>query len=87
MDVTTDYAFVRSYDLLDKPDLGAQFFALVRGVGPVFWAFQQFTFMPSLVIKVPPWLANKASEPIAQVNRLKSVNAFFLNLIRTLPVL
>ena len=73
MDVITDYAFNRSYNLLQKRDLGAQFFALVRGVGPVFWIFQQLTFMPSFVIKVPPWLANKASKPLAQVNRLKSV--------------
>src|SRR2546421_11656539 len=31
VDVITDYAFGESYDLMDKKDLGAEFFAMVSG--------------------------------------------------------
>ncbi len=73
VDVITDYAFNRSYDLFDLPDLGIRFFELVRGVGPVFWVFQQFTSVVPLALKIPPWLAPKLSEPLGQVVRLKMV--------------
>jgi cytochrome P450 len=34
IDVVTGYAFGESYNLLDKDDIGLEFFAMVQGVGP-----------------------------------------------------
>ena len=41
VDVISDFAFDKSYDLLDKPDTGAYFFRMVRGLGPAWYTFQQ----------------------------------------------
>jgi len=37
VDVITDYGFNKCYDLLDEPDLGLNFFAMVQGIGPAMW--------------------------------------------------
>lgn len=34
VDVITEYAFGSCYNLMDKEDLGAEFFAMVSGIGP-----------------------------------------------------
>jgi cytochrome P450 len=73
VDVASDYAFGTSYDLLESPDLGAQFFKLTRGLGPSIWIFQQF---PALLIlnKLPPWVLEKMDESLAQIGKLQEVN-------------
>lgn len=78
VDVITDYAFDRSYNLLDTPDLGANFFALVRGVGPAMWMFQQFPSLQQLALKTPPWLAPYLSEPLGHVTKMQMVSSNLL---------
>lgn len=34
VDVITEYAFGSCYNLMNKEDLGAEFFAMVSGIGP-----------------------------------------------------
>lgn len=75
VDVITDYAFDKCYNLLDSPDLGAHFFALVRGVGPAMWVFQQFPSLQRLALKTPPWLAPWLSEPLGHVTKMQTVRA------------
>ncbi|KAJ9659114.1 hypothetical protein H2201_007516 [Coniosporium apollinis] len=67
VDVISDYAFNKSYDLLDSPDLGAHFFAMARGVGPAMYVFQQFPSLQRLAMKIPPWLAPMLSRPLGYV--------------------
>ncbi|KAL1647796.1 hypothetical protein SLS58_002597 [Diplodia intermedia] len=71
VDVITDYAFDKCYNLLDTSDLGAHFFALVRGVGPAMWVFQQFPSLQRLALKTPAWLAPYISEPLGHVTKMQ----------------
>ncbi|GME38129.1 Benzoate 4-monooxygenase cytochrome p450 protein [Neofusicoccum parvum] len=73
VDVITDYAFDRSYNLLDTPDFGKKFFALVRGIGAAMWVFQQLPSLQRLALKTPPWLAPYLSEPLGQVTKLQMI--------------
>ncbi|KAK3044690.1 hypothetical protein LTS18_000614, partial [Coniosporium uncinatum] len=71
VDVITDYAFDKSFDLLDSPDLGAEFFKMVRGVGPAMWFFQQFPSMIPVGLATPPWLAPYLSPALGHVTNLQ----------------
>jgi cytochrome P450 len=53
VDVISEYAFNQSYALLDSPDLGANFFAMVRGIGPAMWFFQQFPPLKDVALTIP----------------------------------
>jgi hypothetical protein len=53
VDVISKYAFDRSYNLLDTPDLGAYFFRMVRGIGPAMWFFQQFPSLRDVALTMP----------------------------------
>jgi hypothetical protein len=74
VDVITDYAFDNCFNLLDSPNLGADFFNLLRGMVPVFWIFQQFPFMQKLSTILPPWLLIKMSPEMARFVQLQLVN-------------
>jgi cytochrome P450 len=39
LDVITEYAFGQSYNLLDKDDIGLEFFKMVQGLGPAMVDF------------------------------------------------
>ena len=71
IDVISDFAFNRSYNLLDSDDLGAQFFELTGGVGPAMWVFQQFPFLRELSLSIPAWLAPHLSKPLGKVIELQ----------------
>lgn len=64
VDVLTDYAFGKSYDLLESPDLGAHFFKLTRGLSPSIWMFQRFPFF-LILNKLPPWVLEKMDDSLA----------------------
>jgi hypothetical protein len=63
IDVITDFAFNKRYNLLDRSDLGRQFFLMVRGIGPALWLFQQWPEL-SVMKMLPPWLLKKMSPPL-----------------------
>jgi cytochrome P450 len=67
MDVISEYAFNKSYDFLEKEDLGSYFFRMARGIGPALWAFQQLPSVQAAALKIPPWLAPYLSEPLGKV--------------------
>ena len=71
IDVISDFAFNKSFDFLEKDDLGAYFFRMVRGVGPAMWTFQQFPSLQAAALKMPPWLAPYLSEPLANVMNMQ----------------
>jgi hypothetical protein len=73
IDVITDYGFNKCYNLLDSPDLGRNFFLMVRGIGPALWIFQQWPEL-SVAKKLPPWMLKKMSPPLAQVLNLQEVS-------------
>jgi cytochrome P450 len=66
VDVITQYMFNKSYALLDAPDLGTNFFELVRGIGPALWVFQQWPEM-SIMNRLPQWMLKKMSPPLAHI--------------------
>jgi hypothetical protein len=71
VDVITDYAFGESYDLMDKKDLGAEFFAMVSGIGPTMWFFQQWPGIQKLVLALPPALVKMMKAPLKQTINLR----------------
>jgi cytochrome P450 len=73
VDVITDYAFDSCYNLLDRQDFGVDFFAMVRGLGPAFWFFQQWPFTQSLAYKIPLWLAKILSQPLGSFLQMQAV--------------
>ena len=72
IDVITEYMFNKCYDLLDAPDLGTNFFELVRGIGPALWVFQQWPEL-SIMNGLPSWMLKKMSPPLAQILNLQEV--------------
>lgn len=71
IDVISDFAFNRSYDFLDRDDLGAYFFRIVRGIGPAMWLFQQLPSFQAAALRVPPWLMPYLSGPLGHVMRMQ----------------
>jgi cytochrome P450 len=67
VDVISDYGFGKSYDFLDAPDLGKNFFEMVQGLGPVMWIFQQFPFLRSFAPHTPKWFAEIVSAPLSHM--------------------
>lgn len=72
IDVITEYMFNKCYDLLDAPDLGKNFFEMVRGIGPALWVFQQWPEL-SIMNGLPPLILRKMSPPLAQILDLQEV--------------
>lgn len=72
IDVITEYAFNKCYDLLDTPDLGRHFFLMVRQIGPSVWLFRQFPQL-QIVNSLPVWMLEKMSPPVAQLLALQKV--------------
>lgn len=73
VDVITDYAFDDCHNLLDRPNFGEDFFAMVRGLGPAFWFFQQWPFIQPLALKTPMWLAKFMSKPLGSFMQMQAV--------------
>lgn len=67
VDVISDFAFDKSYNLLEKEDVGAYFFRMVRGLGPAMYVFQQFPSFQAVALSTPPWLAPFLSEALGCV--------------------
>ena len=74
IDVITDYAFGKSYGLLDQPDLGLKFFTLVHKIGPAAWVFRQWPWLKPLAMTVPKPIIKVLSEPIGQVRDMQTVS-------------
>ena len=53
VDVITDYAFGESYELLEREDLGKEFFDMTNGLGPSWWVFQQFPAVQKFALSLP----------------------------------
>jgi len=73
IDVITDFAFGKSYNLLEKPDLGLQFFTMIHKLGPAAWFFRQWPWMRSIVFAAPEKIIRLVSEPLREVFDMKEV--------------
>ena len=82
VDVITDYAFNQCYNLLDLPDLGLEFFAMVQGIGPMMWVFQQWPLLQRIALAIPPHIAKQMSPPMKQVLNLQEVFCHVFSLLR-----
>jgi cytochrome P450 len=71
IDVITEYAFDKGWDLLDSPDFGVEFFRLVGGIGPAFHIFQQIPFMQKYAYAIPPSIAVHLGGSFKQVTALQ----------------
>ncbi|KAH7395782.1 cytochrome P450 monooxygenase-like protein [Cadophora sp. MPI-SDFR-AT-0126] len=71
VDVITEYAFGACYNLMDKEDLGAEFFAMVSGIGPCMWVFQQWPLLAKIVVALPPDLVKHINGPLKQMMNLR----------------
>ncbi|RDW56886.1 hypothetical protein BP5796_12953 [Coleophoma crateriformis] len=66
VDVISDYAFGESYSLLDRDDLGREFFELTGGIGPTWWVFQQWPALQAFALSLPLSVAKAMSKPLKQ---------------------
>jgi cytochrome P450 len=82
VDVITEYSFDKSYDLLDVPDFGAHFFKMVRGIGPAFWAFQQFPGLVKYIRAIPPHITKHFGGVMNQVIGLQQEGVVQLNEVK-----
>jgi cytochrome P450 len=73
VDVISDYAFGESYELLDREDLGREFFESGAGLGPSWWFFQQFPAMQTFALSLPSPMAKAMSKPLKQLLDLLEV--------------
>ena len=73
VDIITDYAFGDCYHLLDRPDLGTEFFRMVAGLGPMMWFFMQFPTVQKIALSLPPAVSKAMSPPLKQVLNLQEV--------------
>ncbi|CZS93103.1 uncharacterized protein RCO7_07846 [Rhynchosporium graminicola] len=71
VDVIADLAFGSCYDLMDKNDLGAEFFEMVRGIGPCLWIFQQWPVLAKIVVALPPSIVKRLNGPLKQMMNLR----------------
>jgi hypothetical protein len=79
VDIFTDYAFGNCYNLLDRLDLGLDFFAMVQGIGPMMWIFFQWPALQKILLSIPPAIAMRMSPPLKQVLDLQAVfNPYYL---------
>ena len=74
IDVITEYASGKSYDLLDQPDLGLQFFTLVHKIRPAAWVSRQWPWLKPFAMMVPEPIMKISSEPIGQVRDMQTVS-------------
>lgn len=74
IDVITQYAFGKSYDLLKKDDFGkGLFFKMIRTLASGIWMFRHFPILVVLIQKMPMWLAEKVDEAAGATARLQYV--------------
>ncbi|KUJ12574.1 cytochrome P450 [Mollisia scopiformis] len=72
VDVITDIAFNQCYNLLDRKDIGEEFFTLFEKMGSTMWVFQQWPFFMRMAESLPPKWGAKMSGPLAQVFRIQN---------------
>lgn len=70
VDVITDYALNRSYNLLAAPDMGKFFADMWDGLGPTMWIFQQWPLVMALANSMPEAMA---SGPLKDMFALQAV--------------
>lgn len=80
VDVVTDYAFDDCWDQLDRADLGTWFATMMKSTGSVFWTFQQFPLLRTVVASLPRWLARRLSTNIRDLLDVKAVSRFLVQL-------
>ncbi|KAH0536973.1 hypothetical protein FGG08_006201 [Glutinoglossum americanum] len=71
VDVISDYAFNRCYNLLDRPDFGVEFFQRVSELGHVMWFFQQWPWVQPVAFLTPKWMASIVSKPLEQLMNMQ----------------
>lgn len=76
VDVITDYAFGESYELLERPDLGKEFFDLTNGIGPSWWVFQQFPLIQQFALSLPESWAMAMDASLRHILTLMQVRIF-----------
>lgn len=74
IDVITEFAFGKSYDLLETPDFGYDFFMLVLHLGPAAWIFRQAPWLKSVLRAMPDSIVRVVSEPMSKVNDMQNVS-------------
>lgn len=81
VDIISDYAFGECYDLLDRPDLGMEFFFMVQGLGPMMWTFMQWPGLQKFMMSLPPAVSKATSPPMKQLLGLQEVSPLFQDAI------
>ncbi|TAQ87316.1 hypothetical protein B7494_g4362 [Chlorociboria aeruginascens] len=67
VDIISEYAFGDCYNLLDRPDLGMDFFFMVQGLGPMMWTFMQWPGLQKFALSLPPAVSKAISPPMKQL--------------------
>ena len=81
VDVITEYAFGESYELLEQPDLGKEFFDLTNGIGPSWWVFQQWPLIQKFALSLPDELAMAMDDSLKHILTLMQVRSFAIYML------
>lgn len=77
IDVVTDYAFGQSYNLLESPDFGYDFFMVVLRLGPAAWIFRQVPWLKAVLRTIPEPIVRVVSTPMSNVIDMQRVISLF----------
>jgi hypothetical protein len=86
VDAITDYGFGNCYGLLDLDSFGTDFFATMRELGPAVWFFQQWPFLQSLALNIPPWLAKRLSKNLGSFMQLQEAQNLLIKFVKHLLI-
>lgn len=73
VDVITDYAFDSCYNLLDREDMGLEYFIMIRQLGPAIWFFQFWPWLQPMAKSLPIWLAGRLNSNLTGFLTMQSV--------------
>jgi len=73
VDVISDYAFAKPYNLLLDETFGAEYFAGIADLALGVWIFKMFPLMAKTLFSMPLGLVQKLSQPAYTMMKLESV--------------
>jgi hypothetical protein len=80
IDIITEYCFGKSYGLLAKPDLGAEWPAMFAGIGQLSHLLKQFGWLHPVMDAMPEWFVAWTSPIVMPLINFQNVPYFLYDL-------
>ena len=85
VDVISDYAFGESYELLEREDLGKEYFDNLAGLGPSWWVFQQWPAVQTFALSLPVGVSKAMNKSLNQILTLLEVRIIHISPFVPIP--